>query len=190
MVLPFHHIPAHKIHWFFTLKSIVIHIAGFAITGWMIQSVGVDTIFIDSNQYTNLRLSWRFLSGINSMIKNYATMDVIVNDFYRYSKKQRSPLIQLIVIPLFGIISSNESCVLYGKALWDPLLIVDHWTSKGGRAAAFFRALAFLIANIAINISPNSISVAVGLSTLLFQYFDIRRAQYVCAVLRAWALTP
>jgi len=100
------------------------------------------------------------------------------NDFARYSKKPNSPYVQLIVIPvvfivmmLFGIIGANGSQILYGELLWDPLLIVDHWTSKGGRAAAFFCATAFLIASIGVNISANSISVATDLTALLPKVF-------------------
>lgn len=120
-----------------------------------------------------------------------------MNDFARYSKKPNSPYIQLVVIPivfivmmLFGVICANGSKYLYGQVLWDPLQIVDNWTSPGGRAAAFFVALAFLIANVGINLSANSISVAVDLSTLFPKYLNLRRAQYVCAILGGWALTP
>jgi len=31
---------------------------------------------------------------------------------------------------LFGIIGANGSKILFGELLWDPLLIVDNWTSK------------------------------------------------------------
>lgn len=91
---------------------------------------------------------------------------------------------------LFGIICANGSRILYGTLLWDPMLIINNWTSPGGRAAAFFIALAFLIANIGINISANSISVAVDLSTMFPKYLNLRRAQYVCAILGAWAMCP
>lgn len=120
-----------------------------------------------------------------------------MNDFARYSRNRRSPYIQLVVIPavftimmLFGIIGANGSRLIYGEVLWDPLMIVDNWTSPGGRAAAFLCALAFLIASIGVNISANSIAVAVDLSTLFPKYLNMRRAQYVCAVIGAWAMTP
>lgn len=61
---------------------------------------------------------------------------------------------------------------------------------KGGRAGAFFCAAAFLIASIGVNISANSISVATDLSALLPKYINIRRGQYICAILGAWAMTP
>lgn len=91
---------------------------------------------------------------------------------------------------LFGIIGANGSKILYGELLWDPLLIINEWTSKGGRAAAFFCATAFLIASIGVNISANSISVATDLTALFPKYINIRRGQYLCAILGAWCMTP
>ncbi|KAI1338686.1 permease for cytosine/purines, uracil, thiamine, allantoin-domain-containing protein [Xylariaceae sp. FL0016] len=198
LVLPFHYIPTHKLHWFFTFKAIVSPIAGFAIMGWVIASTGGGSqVFQYGNEYAGAKLGWAFMSGVNAMIGNFATLGVNMNDFARYSRKPRSPYVQLLVIPsafilmmLFGIIGANGSRLLYGEVLWDPMAIVDHWTSPGGRAAAFFVALAFLVANIGINISANSVSVAVDLTTLFPRYLNLRRAQYVCAVLGAWAMTP
>ncbi|KAL1634221.1 hypothetical protein SLS56_002526 [Neofusicoccum ribis] len=196
--LPFHYIPAHQLRWFFTFKSVVSPIAGFAIIGWIINTTGGgDSIFQYGNQVRGSSLGWAFMNGVNAMIGNFATLGVNMNDFARYSRNPRSPYIQILVIPavftimmLFGIIGANGSRLIYGEVLWDPLMIVDKWTSPGGRAAAFFCALAFLIASIGVNISANSISVAVDLSTLFPKYLNLRRAQYVCAVIGAWAMTP
>ena len=38
--LPFHYIPPHQVRWFFTFKSIVSPIAGFAIVGFLVSSTG------------------------------------------------------------------------------------------------------------------------------------------------------
>ncbi|KAK9415228.1 putative Allantoin permease [Seiridium unicorne] len=198
LVLPFHWIPAHQLHWFFTVKAVITPIAGFAILGWVVHSTGGGSqVFTYGNSYSGSSLGWAFMSGVNAMIGNFATLGVNMNDFSRYSKKPNSPYVQLVIIPvafivmmLFGIIGANGTRLMYGEVLWDPMLIIDNWTSPGGRAAAFFIALAFLIASIGINISANSISVAVDLSTLFPRHLNIRRAQYVCAILGGWAMCP
>ncbi|KAH8600894.1 cytosine-purine permease [Bisporella sp. PMI_857] len=198
LCLPFHYIPAHQVRWFFTFKSVVTPIAGFAIVGWIVSEAGGGTaVFAQGNSLKGSSLGWAFMNGVYAMVGNFATMGVNMNDFARYSKRPNSPYVQLIVIPivfivmmLFGIIGANGSRILYGELLWDPLLIVDNWTSKGGRAAAFFCATAFLIASIGVNISANSISVATDLSALVPKYINIRRGQFICAILGAWAMTP
>ncbi|KAH6679608.1 NCS1 nucleoside transporter family [Halenospora varia] len=196
--LPFHYIPPHQVRWFFTFKSVVTPIAGFAIIGWIVHKTGGgNAVFSQGNELSGGKLGWAFMHGVYAMVGNFATLGVNMNDFARYSKKPNSPYIQLIIIPvvfivmmLFGIIGANGSKILFGELLWDPLLIVNEWTSKGGRAAAFFCATAFLIASIGVNISANSISVATDLSALLPKYINIRRGQYICAILGAWCMTP
>lgn len=198
LVLPFHWIPTHQLRWLFTFKAIFTPIAGFAILGWVIHTTGGGKeVFSDGNAYSGPKLGWAFMSGVNAMIGNFATLGVNMNDFARYSKKPNSPYIQLVVIPvvfivmmLFGIIGANGTKIIYGELLWDPMLIVDKWTSPGGRAAAFFIALAFLIANVGINVSANSVSAAVDLATLFPKFLNLRRAQYLCAFLGAWAMCP
>ncbi|KAG4440413.1 hypothetical protein IFR05_004106 [Cadophora sp. M221] len=212
--LPFHYISPHQVRWFLTFKSIVTTIAGFTIVGFLVSSAGGgEAIFSQSNQVHGSKLGWAMMNGIYAMVGNFATLgvnmfapllnlfvqgsDMHMNDFARYSKKPSSPYIQLLVISivfivmmLFGIIGANRSKILHGEQLWDPLLIVDNWTSKGGTAAAFFCAFAFPIASIGVNISANSISVATDLSVLLARYINIRRGQFIYAIIGAWAMTP
>lgn len=197
LVLPFHWIPTHRVHWLFTIKSVVCPLAGFAMVGWVVSSTGGrDQVFSYANTKSGPALGWAFMSGINGVMGGYATLAVNMNDFSRYSRSPRSPLVQLVVMPvvfavvmLFGIIGANGSRLLYGKILWDPLLIVDQWTSPAGRAGAFFLALAFLLATIGTAIGANSVSVAVDLATLFPRWINLRRGQYICAVVGA-CMTP
>lgn len=125
LVLPFHYIPTHRLHWIFLAKAIACPVAGFAIVGWVIQSTGGgDQVFQFGNEYRGARLGWAFISGVNAMIGNFATLAVNMNDFARYSRNPRSPYVQLVVIPvafmvmmLFGIIGANGSRILYGEVL-------------------------------------------------------------------------
>ncbi|KAK2811748.1 hypothetical protein FQN50_001786 [Emmonsiellopsis sp. PD_5] len=181
ILLPFHYIPVVKIRWFFTIKSIVSPIAGFAIMGWMIQETGGGKeTFAQENTVHGRALSWAFMSGLNVMIGSFATLGVNMNDFARYSRNPKSPYIQLFIVPVatlmmvvFGIVGANGSKVLYGELLWDPLLIMDMWTSPRGRAAAFFGAFAFLIATIGTSVSANSLAVGVDLATLFPKPWNI-----------------
>lgn len=125
LVLPFHYIPTHRLHWIFLAKAVACPIAGFAIVGWVVHSTGGgDQVFQFGSEYKGTRLGWAFMSGVNAMIGNFATLGVNMNDFARYSRNPRSPYVQLIVIPvafmmmmLFGIIGANGSRILYGELL-------------------------------------------------------------------------
>ncbi|KAH8884100.1 NCS1 nucleoside transporter family [Thozetella sp. PMI_491] len=198
IMLPFHSVPVHKVRWIFAFKAVVTPIACLALVGWIVQSTGGgEEIFSFGNRYSGSQLGWAFMSGLNAMIGNFATLGVNMNDFARYSRKPSSPYVQLIAMPvvfiligLFGIIGANGSRILYGSLLWDPILIINNWTSPGGRAAAFFIAFAFLISNIAILLSAHTVAVAVDLSTLWPKYINLRRGQYICCILGTWAVVP
>ena len=105
----------------------------------------------------------------------FSTLTVNIPDFSRFAKKPGHQVWQLPFIPFFmilisilGIVSASATKSLYGKVLWQPLDIVATWqTSPGGRAAAFFCAALWCLAQICVNISANSISFGNGIC--LFQ---------------------
>ncbi|TVY44185.1 putative permease [Lachnellula subtilissima] len=142
--------------------------------------------------------TWAFLSGLNSMLGNYGTMAVNINDFARYARSSRMIVVQIIIIPLsfmlmsfIGIIIAGAASDLYGKEIWDPLTIMSHWTgSHQSRAGAVFVGLSFVLAQLGSNISANCISAANDLNAMFPRYINLRRGSYLIAFIGAWALTP
>jgi nucleobase:cation symporter-1, NCS1 family len=128
----------------------------------------------------------------------YSTLAVNIPDFARFSKKNKDPWWQLPIIPFFktivgilGIVAASASQQVYGTALWDPLDIVNQWQgSPGGRAAAFFCGLLWLLAQIGVNISANAISFANDITTLAPKWFNVRRGTIFVAFIGGWALCP
>jgi len=78
--LPFHFIPPKHIRWFFTIKSTVTPIAGIAIMIWLIKDASAITAetsyFKKGSSISGSELSWAFMSGLNAMLGNYATLAV------------------------------------------------------------------------------------------------------------------
>ncbi|KAK9453289.1 permease for cytosine/purines, uracil, thiamine, allantoin-domain-containing protein [Dipodascopsis uninucleata] len=198
IMLPVHFVPMHKLRWLFTIKAISTPIVGLAIMGWTIHKVGVNgDLFKQDTTVHGSKYAWIFLAGLYSNIGSWATLGVNVPDFTRYAKSNNSAFITAIVLPatgclitFFGVVLASGSHILYGEILWDPLLFIDHWTSRGGRAAAFFCAFFFLIAQIGVNIAANSVSAANDLNCMFPKYVNIRRGQIIVAFLGSWALTP
>jgi nucleobase:cation symporter-1, NCS1 family len=96
-------------------------------------------------------------------------------------------LYHLIRLYLIGIAVTSAGEILYGKVLWDPLTLINHWDN---RAAAFFASFSFLLCTIGTNISANSLSAANDLMAMFPKYIDIRRGQVICAILGGWVLCP
>jgi NCS1 family nucleobase:cation symporter-1 len=62
--------------------------------------------------------------------------------------------------------------------------------SSGGRAAAFFAALSWYVAQVGTNITANSISAANDLTVLFPKYVNIQRGCIIAAVVGGWVIVP
>lgn len=123
------------------------------------------------------------------------------SDFSRYARERkdgkpnRAQYIQLPFLPIIfticgvmGIITTSASYIVYGQYYWNPLDIVNEWLANGhaGRAAAFFAALSWYIAQVGTNITANSISAANDMTVLCPKYINIRRGCVIAAIISAW----
>ncbi|KAI9933799.1 hypothetical protein MW887_004871 [Aspergillus wentii] len=141
------------------------------------------------------KLRWVFV--VKSVVVPVSWIAILVwafSDFSRYSRV--SPKWQLLYIPMLpivftfisfiGIAASSAGQARYGGDMWDPLVLISHWSS---RACRFFAAFSFALASMGGNISANSISAANDFTALAPQYMNIRRGQVLCALL-SWCLVP
>jgi nucleobase:cation symporter-1, NCS1 family len=189
---PFLFIPTHKLQKMFLAKSILLPPMAMAMTIWIPLKAGPSSDFFPAPAKVHgTERAWLFLSSMISVTGSFSTIAVNIPDFSRFSKKPRSQVWQLPFIPLFkitvgicGIVSAGTASQLYGKPLWNPLQIVDHWQdSSSGRAAAFFCAALWCLAQICVNISANSISFANDITALVPKWFNIRRGSVFCAIM-------
>jgi nucleobase:cation symporter-1, NCS1 family len=106
---------------------------------------------------------------MSSVTGSWATLGVNIPDFTRYAKTPNGQFIQFPAMPIIftlcgtvGIVTTSAAYVFTGFYHWNPLDIVALWLDygSGGRAAAFFAAFAWYIAQVGTNITANSISAA------------------------------
>ncbi|KAJ5150072.1 NCS1 allantoate transporter [Penicillium atrosanguineum] len=188
---PFLFIPTHKLQYMFYAKSALVPPMALAMVIWITVKAGEEAIYLMSHLLSMALRGHGFPGG-------FSTLAVNISDFSRFSKKPTSTLWQLPMIPLFkvitglfGIIAAGASKRVYGTILWSPLQIIDEWQgSPGGRAAAFFCATLWLIAQICANVSANSIPFANDMTTIWPKWFNIKRGVVLCMVLGGWALCP
>src|SRR3984885_1669984 len=72
------------------------------------------------------------------------------------------------------------SQVIYGQVIWNPLAVITLWDN---RPAKFFAGLFFAFANIGTNVTGNSIPFANDLTGMFPKYINVRRGQFICAIL-------
>ncbi|KAK9371818.1 permease for cytosine/purines, uracil, thiamine, allantoin-domain-containing protein [Lipomyces chichibuensis] len=200
LCVPVHLIRVENTRWYFLFKCCLTPICGFAIMGWTVQaakSLPGPSLFAEGNAIHGTQFTWAFMSALYSNMGGGSTYATNASDYSRYTRRENSILFQLFALPfsnivmaVMGVVGAAGTRKIYGKILWDPLLLIDNWTSPGGRAAAAFCAIAFTVAQVGQNISANSIAAANDLNCIFPKYINIRRGQIIAALLGAWALTP
>lgn len=126
-----------------------------------------------------------------------STVGTNISDFTRYTKQPRTIFVQTIFFPLIcffiailGIVSASASKVVYGEYIWDPLTLASHWTSPAGRLGAFYCGVAWMIAQIGVNVSANVISVSNDMASLFPKYINLRRAACIATIIGGWVMVP
>ncbi|TBU57108.1 NCS1 nucleoside transporter family [Dichomitus squalens] len=192
---PFMFVSPQRIRWLFMLKAFIVPPAWVAILIWAFVKAPTRRDLMDQHSsLSGSALSYAWLTALNSALGIYATLAVNIPDFTRYAKNERAQYIQLLIIPsaftlvgFIGIAVTSAGTVLYGKILWNPLLLIDHWDN---RAAAFFASLTFALATLGTNVSANTISAANDMTVLFPRYINIKRGQTITAVVAPWAFVP
>ncbi|KAK5635598.1 hypothetical protein RRF57_011310 [Xylaria bambusicola] len=143
--------------------------------------------------------AYLWLSSMSSITGTWSTLSVNMPDFTRYARSPNGQFIQLPAMPILfticgviGIVTTSAARVFTGESLWNPLDIITLWLDggSGGRAAAFFAALAWYIAQVGTNITANSISAANDLTVLFPRWINIPRGCFIAALISGWALVP
>ncbi|KAI0155965.1 uracil permease [Pestalotiopsis sp. NC0098] len=193
-------IPTHRLQYLFNVKACLALPMALAMVIWLSVKAGGSSneFFTAPATVSGSTRAWLWLSSLTSVTGGYSTLAVNIPDFARFSKSNRDPWWQLPIIPFFktivgvlGIVAASASQQIYGTALWNPLDIVNQWQgTPGGRAAAFFCGLIWLLAQVSVNISANAVSFANDITTLMPKWFNVRRGTIFAAFIGGWALCP
>lgn len=139
--------------------------------------------------------------GMSSVTGSWATLACNIPDFSRYARSSKGQYIQLPFLPIIftvcgvlGIITTSATAIIWPEQgyLWNPLDIIANWqqNGSGGRAAAFFAATSWYVAQVGTNITANSISAANDLTVLCPRYINIFRGCIIAAVIGGWVIVP
>ncbi|KAI5480927.1 putative permease [Pseudohyphozyma bogoriensis] len=173
-----------KLRPLFIVKAITVPACCFGILGWSVHTAkatgSLGAMLSAPPKASGLTYAFAFFTSMNALIGGFSTLALNIPDFSRYSKNTSSPLVQAPLIPVIYLILSicavlSASCSQifnHGTALWSPIDIVALWgveTSRA-RAATFFAAFAWFIAQMTQNCSANSVSAANDLATLFPKY--------------------
>lgn len=199
--LPLLLIPPTHLRYLFVAKMIFAPITALATMAWCVHKAGGSgELFNLPDTVHGSQKAWLWLSCMSAVTGSWATLACNIPDFSRYARTSRGQFIQLPVLPIIftlcgviGIITTSASFVIYGEYIWNPLDIIQKWVQDGGaggRAAGFFAALSWYIAQVGSNITANSISAANDLTVLFPRWVNIRRGCMIAAVIGGWVIVP
>ena len=163
------------------IKMLGSFAAPFLITGstvllfWGIRNGGgLGHILAESSrlQGANTMAFWSiFPPALTASVGYWATLSLNIPDFTRYARSQRSQAIgQALGLPttmtafaFIGVAVTSATIVIFGKAEWDPVVLV---TRIGGTWVIIFAALVVLAAQLHTNMAANVVSPSNDFSNL------------------------
>ena len=130
-------------------------------------------------QHRNTPFWTLFPAALTANIGYWATLSLNIPDFTRYAKTQRSQALgQALGLPttmtafaFIGVAVTSATIVIFGEAVWDPVVLV---TKIGGTGVVMFSALVVLAAQLTTNMAANVVSPSNDFSNL-----SPRRISYV-----------
>jgi nucleobase:cation symporter-1, NCS1 family len=112
-----------------------------------------------------------FPAALTANVGYWATLSLNIPDFTRYAKSQRSQALgQALGLPttmtafaFIGVAVTSATIVIFGEAIWDPVVLVSRIGSAG---VIIFAALVVLAAQLTTNMAANVVSPSNDFSNL------------------------
>lgn len=194
--LPFLYLPIRTLRYLFILKSVLVPLYWTALFTWSVTAAGgyPDIWRKPSAPLNGKSVGYLFGICVNAAISGNATFAVNIMDISRHSKSDRAAwMTQLFALPVFvtmteflGCTMAVASSLLYGEIEWNPFVVINKFDYRAGK---FFAGALFVFFNIMTNVTGNSIPLANDLTGLFPKYINIRRGQFICAVV-GFAICP
>ena len=177
-----------SIKWMETLAAPFLIVAGLVLLGWAYHKAGgwgpmldQPDHFASGNDFLKV-----FFPNLTAMVGFWATLSLNIPDFTRYAKSQKDQILgQMIGLPttmtLFAFIGTavtSATLVIFGEAIWDPVLLV---TKVGGWLVVIAALIAISVATLSTNIAANVVSPANDFSNLCPRYVSFRTGGFITA---------
>lgn len=171
-------------------KAFFLPIAALALLIWAINVVhGLGPILEEPSKFKTNAAFWDFFfPALTGMIGFWATLSLNIPDFTRYAKSQKAQIKgQVIGLPtsmtmfsFIGVVVTSATIILYGEAIWDPLVLAGKFTDK---LVVTIAMIAVAIATLASNIAANMVSPANDFANLSPSKISFRTGGYITGVI-------
>ncbi len=129
-----------------------------------------------------------FVPSLTGMVGFWATVALNIPDFTRYARSQRDQMLgQALGLPaamtlysFIGVAVTSASVVLFGEAIWDPVLLLGRFNQP---VVAMIALVALLIATLNTNVAANVVSPSNDFSNLNPRRISFRMGGLITGVL-------
>lgn len=129
-----------------------------------------------------------FIPSLTAMVGFWATVALNIPDFTRYARSQRAQAIgQALGLPLamtlysfIGVAVTSASVVLFGEAIWDPVILIGRFNEP---LIAFIALIAILVATLNTNVAANVVSPSNDFSNLNPRLISFRTGGLITGVI-------
>jgi nucleobase:cation symporter-1, NCS1 family len=147
---------------------------GLMLLGWGITvGGGLGRILEESQRLQQGQTPfWQlFPAALTANVGYWATLSLNIPDFTRYARSQRSQALgQALGLPttmtafaFIGVAVTSATLVIFGEAIWDPIVLI---TRIGSPAVIVFATIVVLAAQVTTNMAANVVSPANDFSSL------------------------
>jgi len=171
-------------------KAFFLPLAALALLIWAISVVhGLGPILKEPSKFKTNAEFWNFFfPALTGMVGFWATLSLNIPDFTRYAKSQKAQIKgQIIALPssmtifsFVGVVVTSATIILYGEAIWDPLVLAGKFTDK---LTVTIAMIAVALATLATNIAANMVSPANDFANLSPKKISFRTGGYITGII-------
>jgi NCS1 family nucleobase:cation symporter-1 len=157
---------------------------------WAISRAnGLGPLLAQPGKFKTLGEFWPvFVPSLTAMIGFWATLSLNMPDFTRFGRSQREQVVgQVVALPTtmsvfaaMGVMITSATAIIYGQAIWDPVVLVGKFTSPLIIAISMFTVV---IATVAVNIAANVVSPANDFANAFPRFISFKTGGLITGVL-------
>ena len=165
-------------------------LGGCALLMWaFVRAEGFGAMFQTASKFKTSSEFWAFFfPSLTGMVGFWATLSLNISDFTRYAKDQKSQILgQALGLPttmtffaFIGVAVTSATVVIFGSAVWDPVVLVSKFESPWLVFASMF---AIVIATLSTNVAANVVGPANDFANLCPYRINFKIGGYITGVI-------
>lgn len=177
-----------SIRWLETLSAPFLVVMGLVLLGWAyVNAHGFGEMLSAPGTLKDDQFWPVVAASLTAMVGFWATLALNIADFTRFSKSQRDQIIgQSIGLPVpmalfsfLGVAVTSATVVIFGKAIWDPVVLAGH---LGGIGAAI-ALVVVMVCTLTVNMAANVVSPSYDFANLAPRSITFTRGGYITAAI-------